>query len=219
MTLNIVSLPEEIIFNIFTPLERNELCSLRLVCHRLHSTATQTLFSLVCLYASDESLARYNRIIQHPSFKTYVRHVELNTLTDKKNAIHDPRLHAFMAELRTTVLAPDCTANLRTLALYQTTFHFGFAPKLDLRGTHFPRLRTLALGRYTFTHAWQLEWLGGHGGTLEEVYFDDYIVIYYAKLMGCGVDGEGYPVFESPGGGRRRWGLVGGRIIIFGFMT
>lgn len=80
MTLNIVSLPEEIIFKIFTPLERRELCALRLVCHRLHSAATQTLFSLVRLYPTDESIARFNQIIQHPSFKTYVRHVELNTL-------------------------------------------------------------------------------------------------------------------------------------------
>lgn len=83
MTPNLVSLPEEIIFKILTPLERRELCALRLVCHRLHSAATQTLFSLVRLYPSDESITRFNQILQHPSFKTYVRHVELNTLQDE----------------------------------------------------------------------------------------------------------------------------------------
>lgn len=83
------------------------------------------------------------------------------------------------------------------MALYQTTFHFGFAPKLDLRGVHFPRLKTLALGNYTFTHDWQLDWLGTHRETLEELYLDDCIVVYYAKMMGCGVDEEGYPVFGA----------------------
>lgn len=63
---------------------------------------------------------------------------------------------------------------------------------------HFPRLKTLALGNYTFTHDWQLDWLATHSATLEELYLDDCIVVYYAKLMECGVDGEGYPVF-GPG--------------------
>ncbi|KAK1830967.1 f-box domain protein [Podospora conica] len=331
MTFNILNLPEEIIFKIVTPLERRELCSLRLVCHRLHPIATQILFSVVRVYSDDdESLERYNQIIQHPVFKNHIRHVEFETLRDENDEeenedpatlspsfasallslptlpslasttlrfspkgtrtweypgerdsyknewpqtstfrhsllttlftalaaspsitslhldnllntidpptttppfltsapvravlsrltslnlsivtepddacpeaeLNDPRLHAFMAELPLTVFTPDCAANLRSLVLYQTTFHFGYAPKLDLRGVRFPRLRTLALGNYTFTHDWQLAWLGAHAGTLEELYLDDCVVVYYAKLLWAGFDGEGYPVFGAGG--------------------
>lgn len=140
-----------------------------------------------------------------PAVLSRLTTLHLSIITESDDAapeheIYDPRLHEFIASLPTTILSPDCTSNLRTLALYQTTFHFGFAPKLDLRGVHFPRLKTLALGNYTFTHDWQLEWLRGHRGTLEELYLDDCIVVYYAKMGGLGVDGEGYPVFDGPEG-------------------
>jgi len=55
-----------------------------------------------------------------------------------------------MAELPSLWLQPAAN-NLTTLVLYQT-FYFGYSPKLDLRGVHFPHLRTLALGNYVFTH-------------------------------------------------------------------
>lgn len=77
--------------------------------------------------------------------------------------------------------------------------YFGYSPKLDLRGVHFPSLRTLALGNYTFTHDWQLDWLSSHSSTLENLYLDDCIVVYYAKLYDCKVDSEGYPIVRHGG--------------------
>jgi hypothetical protein len=89
--------------------------------------------------------------------------------------------------------------NLTTLCLYHMNIYFGYSPKLDLRGVHFPSLRTLALGNYTFTHNWQLDWLGSHSSTLENLYLDDCIVVYYAKLYDCKLDSEGYPVVRHAG--------------------
>lgn len=55
-----------------------------------------------------------------------------------------------MDELPPLWLQP-ASNTLTTLVLYQSSY-FGYAPKLDLRGVHFPNLRTLAFGNYTFTH-------------------------------------------------------------------
>ena len=121
-----------------------------------------------------------------------------------------------MAELPSLWLKPAAN-NLTTLVLYQT-FYFGYSPKLDLRGVHFPNLRTLALGNYVFTHnvspnpslvlklpecpnltftlppetKWQLDWLTSHT-KLESLYLDDCITLYYAHLINFPLDEDGYP--------------------------
>ncbi|OJD33440.1 f-box domain protein [Diplodia corticola] len=103
-------------------------------------------------------------------------------------------LHVFMAELRPLWLEPSAS-NLTTLVLYQD-FYFGYSPKLDLRGLHIPNLRTLALGNYVFTHDWQLEWLASHSSSLENLYLDDCIVVFYAKHYDCDTDSDGYPIIQ-----------------------
>ena len=80
MGFGITNFPEEIILKVLHQLGRKDLCSSRLTCKRLHGAATQTLFSIVRLFPTDESVARYNRILEHPELSTYVRHVELHTL-------------------------------------------------------------------------------------------------------------------------------------------
>lgn len=101
-----------------------------------------------------------------------------------------------MTELPSLWLRP-AASNLTTLVLYQS-FYFGYSPKLDLRGVHFPNLRTLALGNYVFTHDWQLDWLSSHSSSLQKLYLDDCIVVFYAKLY-CDVDSEGYPLIPHSG--------------------
>jgi hypothetical protein len=72
-------------------------------------------------------------------------------------------------------------ANLEHLTLY-SRLRAGFCPKLDLRGLHFPRLRSLSLGNYAFMHDSQLDWILSHGSTLLELYLDQCTIIYEAAL-------------------------------------
>lgn len=94
-----------------------------------------------------------------------------------------------MDELVPTWLSP-CSATLTRLALYSDQY-FGYMPRLDLRGLHFPRLRTLALGNYIISHAWQLDWLARHGPSLRHLYLDDCSIINYFQLY-APTDIEGY---------------------------
>lgn len=79
--------------------------------------------------------------------------------------------HRFFAELPSFWLKPT-VSNLRHLTLY-STHYFGFYPKCDLRGVHFPQLRTLSFGNHTFVDDSQLDWILSHGTTLTELYLDD----------------------------------------------
>ncbi|KAK5658332.1 hypothetical protein OQA88_2308 [Cercophora sp. LCS_1] len=116
-----------------------------------------------------------------------------------ENNLKMVELHTFMKELPSLWLQPAANT-LTTLVLYQT-FYFGYSPKLDLRDVHFPNLRTLALGNYVFTHDWQLDWLSSHS-TLENLYLDDCIVLYFACLLDSPLDEDGYPVIQTfPGAG------------------
>lgn len=94
-----------------------------------------------------------------------------------------------MDELVPTWLSP-CSATLTRLALYSDQY-FGYMPQLDLRSLHFPRLRTLALGNYNFSHAWQLDWLARHGPSLRHLYLDDCSIVNYFQLY-APTDTEGY---------------------------
>lgn len=55
---------------------------------------------------------------------------------------------------------------------------FGFRPKLDLSQIHFPRLKSLVLGNFTFFQDSQLEWILSHGATLSELSLDDCMILY-----------------------------------------
>jgi len=81
----------------------------------------------------------------------------------------------------------------------------GFFPKLDLRTIHFPQLRTLALGNYTFTHDWQLEWITSHALTLQNLYLDDCPILYQMILFLAPKDSEGYYVNPEDRGFIMNW--------------
>lgn len=72
-------------------------------------------------------------------------------------------------------------SNLRHLTLY-SSLYFGFYPKCDLRGIHFPHLKTLSLGNYTFIHDSQLDWILSHGATLTELYLDDCPILFEVAI-------------------------------------
>ncbi|KAL2850667.1 hypothetical protein BJY01DRAFT_209739 [Aspergillus pseudoustus] len=99
------------------------------------------------------------------------------------NGEHDiekEALHSFFPTLGSTWLAP-AAANLEHLTLYSNLF-IGFFPICDITNIHFPRLKTLALGNYTFMHDSQLDWITSHGSTLQELYLDDCPILYEVKL-------------------------------------
>jgi hypothetical protein len=58
---------------------------------------------------------------------------------------------------------------------------WGYLPKCDLRGLHFPRLKSLSLGNMTFTHDWQLDWIISHH-TLELLTLDDCPIVHEAMI-------------------------------------
>ncbi|KAE8155013.1 hypothetical protein BDV25DRAFT_135350 [Aspergillus avenaceus] len=82
--------------------------------------------------------------------------------------------HKFFPELSSIWLQPTLS-NLKHLTLYSSNY-FGYYPKCDLSGLHFPRLKTLALGNYAFIHDTQLDWILSHK-TLQELYLDDCCIL------------------------------------------
>lgn len=87
----------------------------------------------------------------------------------------------FFLELPSVWLEP-CLSNLQHLTLY-SSIYIGFAPKCDLRGLHFPKLRTLAFGNYTFIHDSQLDWILSHAATLTALYLDDCAIVHEAATF------------------------------------
>ncbi|KAL4763074.1 uncharacterized protein BDW70DRAFT_158308 [Aspergillus foveolatus] len=86
----------------------------------------------------------------------------------------------FFPELPSVWLEP-CLSNLQHLTLY-SSIYIGFTPKCDLRGLHFPKLKTLAFGNHTFIHDSQLDWILSHAATLTALYLDDCAIVHEAAV-------------------------------------
>ncbi|KAF7544726.1 hypothetical protein G7Z17_g9725 [Cylindrodendrum hubeiense] len=90
--------------------------------------------------------------------------------------------HTMFESLPATWLSQPVTSNLRVLSLYCYEY-WGWLPKLDLRavggGAGLPNLKVLALGKYVFSHEWQVDWFPTLG--LEELYLDDCRMLYQSK--------------------------------------
>lgn len=63
--------------------------------------------------------------------------------------------------------------------------YIGLCPRLDLKDIHFPRLKTLRLGKFTFFEDAQLDWILSHASNLRELSLHDCTIIWavtcYAK--------------------------------------
>ncbi|KAL3493941.1 hypothetical protein BJX62DRAFT_199362 [Aspergillus germanicus] len=97
-----------------------------------------------------------------------------------ENDIEMSALHNFFPSLGYTWLSP-AAANLEHLTLYSQCY-FGFFPTCDLTDVHFPRLKSLALGNFTFMHDSQLDWITSHDATLQELYLDDCPIMYEVMI-------------------------------------
>lgn len=122
--------------------------------------------------------------------------------------------------------------SLKHLVLY-SDLAVGWFPKLDLRGIHFPKLETLSLGHFIFSHDWQFDWIASHSATLRELCMDHCSILYQIGYETGHpnnptlLDDEGYPMevqgqfghsLDSDGGTfrfvsyRTRWNEVFSRI-------
>lgn len=118
-------------------------------------------------------------------------------------AITEDEVHTFYEDFPSTWLQP-LSSKLTQLNLYCDTY-FGYCPFLDLRNVHLPNLHVLALGNYSFSHDWQIDWILSHSSTLRALYLDDCHILY--GIQSAGLDDEGYV-------GRRIRASVGERRII-----
>lgn len=88
-------------------------------------------------------------------------------------------------------LAP-ASNNLRILHL-SADAPWGWYPKIDFRGVRFPHLESLTLSCFTFSHDWQVYWLGIHADTLKHLRLINCAILYYAESTTQALDSEGYP--------------------------
>ncbi|KAH6955880.1 hypothetical protein BKA56DRAFT_603192 [Ilyonectria sp. MPI-CAGE-AT-0026] len=101
--------------------------------------------------------------------------------------------YVMFENLPRTWLSPSVAGNLRVLSLYSRDY-WGWNPKMDFRAVRpghgpdsgFPNLKVLALGKYIFSHDWQVEWIESLGqmntsGGLEELYLDRCPILVQAR--------------------------------------
>lgn len=91
--------------------------------------------------------------------------------------------------------------SLSTLSLYGDNGqgYWGYAPKADLRGLHFPHLHALTLGAYLSSYDWPMEWLASHAATLKHLDLDGCAILVFARRLAT-LDTDGYPrsIVDSP---------------------
>lgn len=133
--------------------------------------------------------------------------LELGIATEERKAgpeheIEYPERHQFFGtDLIDLWLAP-VQHNLVNLKLFSNCY-WGYLPKCDLLKLRFPRLKGLALGRMTFTHDWQMDWIISHGQTLESLTLYDCPIVHGAKVAQT-MDSERYVKLQD---GTVEWDL------------
>jgi hypothetical protein len=136
-------------------------------------------------------------LVKSPDFKTVISRLdslELCVVTEEHDAAPELEIefverHIFFGrDLRQYWLEP-LQGKLINLKIYSNC-PWGYLPKCDLRGLHFPLLKSLSLGNMTFTHDWQLDWIISHD-TLELLTLDDCPIIHDAMMSGA-CDSERY---------------------------
>ncbi|KAL2681253.1 hypothetical protein Neosp_008861 [[Neocosmospora] mangrovei] len=126
--------------------------------------------------ASSESF----RLVVGPALRDLRLHITTETEGEDRNTENNSiAKYTSFENLHTTWLSPDVVGNLHTLSLYCQE-PWGFSPRMDFRrlgnGRGLPNLKVLALGKYIFSHEWQIDWFGSLN--LEKLYLDDCAVLH-----------------------------------------
>jgi hypothetical protein len=104
--------------------------------------------------------------------------------------------HEFFTRILPSIWLKPAMGSLQKLTLY-STFMWGCYPKANLDGVHFPQLKSLALGRFSFVDDKQLDWILAHSSTLQELYLDDCPIIVAVRMFDSESDLSNCQVPES----------------------
>ena len=149
---------------------------------------------------SIENLPCEYEMIQYDGISKYLRNlrrleIDTTTLEDDQNSPYDSQTYTgamdFYARFPQVFLAP-ASPNLRVLCL-SADAPWGWYPKIDLRGIHFPYLESLTLSRFTFSHNWQIFWLSDHADTLKRLNLIECAILCHATSTCQNFDRRGYP--------------------------
>ncbi|KAL1622353.1 hypothetical protein SLS54_004917 [Diplodia seriata] len=77
---SLTALPTELLIQIASYLDKDDLCAVRKSSKRLAATASYTLFHTIRLYPSPKSIEKYYAFLESPELNKAVRHVYLNTI-------------------------------------------------------------------------------------------------------------------------------------------
>ncbi len=127
----------------------------------------------------------YAALVAHPKFLSVFERLRGLNLCFKVSG--PPQF--FFGPFASAWFAP-VMSNLTTLTLLSETF-WGYWPKVDLSQLVFPRLQVLALGKYTFSHDWQLKWITKHQ-ELQKLYLYDCPIVKCTRILDD-FDEDGYP--------------------------
>lgn len=112
--------------------------------------------------------------------------LELGIATEKydpspENEIGITERHTFFGNYLAKYWLRPVQDHLLHLTLYCDTY-WGYAPIFNCEAVHFPQLRSLALGNFTFFKHGQLQWILSHAGTLERLSLDDCPILHAGRV-------------------------------------
>ena len=106
--------------------------------------------------------------------------------------------HEFFTHLPDIWLRPASTG-LTSLSLGANEL-WGYLLKVDFRDVRFPRLKSLDMQRFVFSHDWQLEWILSHK-SLQKLSLNQCRILAHACWYG--EEADGYPTKVFPEGNKR----------------
>lgn len=111
-------------------------------------------------------------------------HLLITTWSDDSSwdmDIHIRHRHAlFNVQLNATWLKP-LQSKLTHLTLHCDTY-WGIYPRWQPDNLKFPHLTSLAFGKWTIAHDWQIDFITSHGATLEQLIFTRCPIMHAARL-------------------------------------
>ncbi|KAJ5779542.1 hypothetical protein N7457_007262 [Penicillium paradoxum] len=103
---------------------------------------------------------------------------------DPTTAIHKDEPHQFFTHTLATYWLKPAMGSLRKLSLY-SSLPWGFYPRVELEGVHFPNLTSLTLGNFTFFEDKQLDWITSHS-TIQQLCLDDCPILFQITVEDSG---------------------------------